>query len=126
MAELLSQIIPDVVARSDQLWRAFWETIQMVGISGAISLVLGIPYGVLLFTTREGGVLQNRPVNFILGRVCDFFRSIPFILLGSIELIDGNPLGGLVVVAGGGHDKIAAAAEYLSKRNVQVEVISHG
>ena len=48
------------------------------------------------------------------------------ILLGSIELIDGNPLGGLVVVAGGGHDKIAAAAEYLSKRNVQVEVISHG
>ena len=48
MAELLNQIIPDVVARSDQLWRAFWETIQMVGISGAISLVLGIPYGVLL------------------------------------------------------------------------------
>ena len=82
MAELLNRIIPDVVARSDQLWRAFWETIQMVGISGAISLVLGIPYGVLLFTTREGGVLQNRPVNFILGRVCDFFRSIPFILLG--------------------------------------------
>ena len=86
MAELLNQIIPDVVARSDQLWRAFWETIQMVGISGAISLVLGIPYGVLLFTTREGGVLQNRPVNFILGRVCDFFRSIPFILLAILLL----------------------------------------
>ena len=48
------------------------------------------------------------------------------ILFGNIELIDGNPLGGLVVIAGGGHDKIAAAAEYLSKRNVQVEVISHG
>lgn len=86
MAELLNQIIPDVVARSDQLWRAFWETIQMVGISGAISLVFGIPYGVLLFTTREGGVLQNRPVNFILGRVCDFFRSIPFILLAILLL----------------------------------------
>ena len=48
------------------------------------------------------------------------------ILLGSIELIDGNPLGGLVVIAGGGHDKITAAADYLSKRNVLVEVISHG
>ena len=98
MAELLNQIIPDVVARSDQLWRAFWETIQMVGISGAISLVLGIPYGVLLFTTREGGVLQNRPVNFILGRVCDFFRSIPFILLGILlielsRLIVGTGIG---------------------------------
>ena len=45
MAELLNQIIPDVVARSDQLWRAFWETIQMVGISGAISLVLALMAG---------------------------------------------------------------------------------
>ena len=48
------------------------------------------------------------------------------ILLGSIELIDGNPLGGLVVIAGGGHDKVTAAAEYLSRQNVLVEVISHG
>lgn len=87
MADLLNQIIPDVVVRSDQLWRAFWETIQMVSISGAISLVLGVPFGVLLFTTKEGGILQNRPINFILGRICDFFRSIPFILL-AILLLD--------------------------------------
>ncbi len=98
MAELLNQIIPDVVARSDQLWRAFWEPIQMVGISGVISLVLGIPFGVLLFTTREGGILRNRPVNFILGRVCDFFRSIPFILLailllGLSRLLVGTAIG---------------------------------
>ena len=52
MADLLNQIIPDVVLRSDQLWRAFWETIQMVSISGAISLLLGVPFGVLLFTTK--------------------------------------------------------------------------
>ena len=98
MADLLNQIIPDVVVRSDQLWRAFWETIQMVGISGGISLVLGIPFGVLLFTTREGGILRNRPVNFILGRVCDFFRSIPFILLailllGLSRLLVGTAIG---------------------------------
>ena len=48
------------------------------------------------------------------------------ILLGSVELIDGKPLGGLVVIAGGGHDKITGAADYLSERNVLVEVISHG
>lgn len=86
MADLLNLIIPDVAARSDQLWRAFWETLQMVSISGVISLVLGIPFGVLLFTTRKGGILQNRPVNFILSRICDFFRSIPFILLAIIML----------------------------------------
>ena len=50
------------------------------------SLALGVPFGVLLFTTREGGILQNRPVNFILGRICDFFRSIPFILLAMVLL----------------------------------------
>ena len=44
MADLLNLIIPDVAARSDQLWRAFWETLQMVSISGVISLVLGIPF----------------------------------------------------------------------------------
>ena len=98
MAELLNQIIPDVLARSDQLWRAFWETIQMVSISGAISLVLGIPFGVLLFTTREGGILRNRPVNFVLGRICDFFRSIPFILLAMVllslsRLVVGTAIG---------------------------------
>ena len=98
MADLLNLIIPDVAARSDQLWRAFWETLQMVSISGVISLVLGIPFGVLLFTTREGGILRNRPVNFVLGRICDFFRSIPFILLAMVllslsRLVVGTAIG---------------------------------
>ena len=98
MADLLNLIIPDVAARSDQLWRAFWETLQMVSISGVISLVLGIPFGVLLFTTRKGGILQNRPVNFILSRICDFFRSTPFILLAMVllslsRLVVGTAIG---------------------------------
>ena len=98
MADLLNLIIPDVAARSDQLWRAFWETLQMVSISGVISLVLGIPFGVLLFTSRDGRILQNRPVNFILSRICDFFRSIPFILLAMVllslsRLVVGTAIG---------------------------------
>ena len=48
------------------------------------------------------------------------------ILLGSIELIEGNPLGGLVAVLTGPHDRVCGAMEYLSKRNVLAEVISHG
>ena len=72
--------------RSDQLWQAFVQTIQMVGISGAISLLFGIPLGVLLFTTRTGGILQNRPLHFLLSKFCDVFRSIPFILLAILLL----------------------------------------
>lgn len=86
MAELLYSIIPNVVDRSDQLWQAFIQTIQMVGISGAISLLFGIPLGVLLFTTRTGGILQNRPLHFLLSKFCDVFRSIPFILLAILLL----------------------------------------
>ena len=48
------------------------------------------------------------------------------ILLGSIELVKGNPLGGLVAVITGAHEKVCGAMEYLSQRNVMVEVISHG
>lgn len=48
------------------------------------------------------------------------------ILLASIELIEGNPLGGLVAVITGPHAQVRGAMEYLSQRNVLAEVISHG
>lgn len=84
MVELLNKIIPNVVLRADQLWKALVETLQMVGIAGAISLVFGVAMGVSLFTTRAGGILQNRAVHFLLGKVCDVFRAIPFIILATL------------------------------------------
>lgn len=98
MAELLTGIIPNVVARSGQFWKACQETLQMVGIVGVLSVLIGIPFGVLLFTTKPGGILQNRPVHFILNKICDVFRSIPFILLAMIllglsRLVMGTAIG---------------------------------
>lgn len=98
MAEVLNNIIPNVVARSGQFWKAFAETLQMVGITGVLALLLGIPFGVLLYTTRTGGILQNRPIHFVLNKFCDVFRSIPFILLAIIllglsRLIVGTAIG---------------------------------
>lgn len=84
--------------KPDLLWKAFIQTLQMVGIAGCISLVIGIPLGVLLFTTKTGGILQCRPVHLILSKFCDIFRSIPFILLavlllGLSRLIMGTAIG---------------------------------
>ncbi len=98
MAEFLNEIMPNVMLRSGQLQRAFIETIQMVGITGALALLLGIPFGVLLYATRTGGILQNRPIHFVLNKFCDIFRSIPFILLAIIllglsRLIVGTAIG---------------------------------
>ncbi|MDD5938232.1 MAG: ABC transporter permease [Clostridiales bacterium] len=98
MADFLYSIIPNVMDKPDLLWKAFIQTLQMVGIAGCISLVIGIPLGVLLFTTKTGGVLQSRPVHLILSKFCDIFRSIPFILLavlllGLSRLIMGTAIG---------------------------------
>lgn len=90
--------MPNVVALRTQLLQAFIQTLQMVGIAGSISLLLGIPFGVLLFTTKQGGILENRPVHFLLSKFCDVFRSIPYILLAMLlmslsRLIMGTAIG---------------------------------
>ena len=48
------------------------------------------------------------------------------ILLGSIEMLQGAPLGGLVVLVTGDMAQRRAAIQYLSECNVVVEVIEHG
>ena len=45
------------------------------------------------------------------------------IIFGNIEIIGGNPIGGLVVIADGKAESINAAQEYLKSINVGVEVI---
>ena len=47
------------------------------------------------------------------------------ILLGSLELIDGALLGGLVVVFSGQAAGIENALAYFREKNVGVEVIAH-
>ena len=48
------------------------------------------------------------------------------ILLGSLELLQGSPLGGLVVLVDGDMDMRRAAIQHLCESNVIVEVIEHG
>ncbi len=98
MAELLNVIMPNVVERSGQFWQAFGETLQMVGIVGVLAVLIGIPFGVLLFATKPDGILKSRPIHFVLNKICDIFRSIPFILLAVIlmmlsRLIVGTAIG---------------------------------
>jgi ABC-type metal ion transport system, ATPase component len=48
------------------------------------------------------------------------------IILGNVELLRDNPLGGLVVLVGGEEEKRKAAIEYLRGHDVRVEVIARG
>ncbi|MEE1826108.1 ABC transporter permease [Streptomyces sp. BE20] len=63
------------------MWPATWETLQMVGVATAGTVLLGLPLGVLLVLTDKGGLLQNQPVNKVLGAAVNIARSVPFIIL---------------------------------------------
>ena len=60
---------------------SFWETLIMVGVSGLIGGLIGIPLGVFLRLTDHGGILQNGPANKIVGWIVNALRSTPFIIL---------------------------------------------
>jgi D-methionine transport system permease protein len=57
------------------------ETLQMVGIATLVTLLVGLPLGVLLVLTDKGGLLQHRTVNKVVGAVVNVGRSLPFVIL---------------------------------------------
>lgn len=77
---------------------SFWETLVMVGISGAVGALIGVPLGVLLRLTDQGGVLQNAAFNGTVGGIVNAVRSTPFIILlvaiiPFTRLITGSSIG---------------------------------
>jgi D-methionine transport system permease protein len=60
---------------------ALAETAVMVGASGLLSLLLGLPLGLLLVITASGGISEHPTFNRGLGSLVNAFRSTPFIIL---------------------------------------------
>ena len=48
------------VSMLPDIWKAFQETLWMIGISLSISLIIGLPLGVILFVTDKGLFLENK------------------------------------------------------------------
>ncbi|MEU8892069.1 methionine ABC transporter permease [Streptomyces sp. NPDC048442] len=67
MQPLLSQGIIDT------LYMVLWATV--------VSVLGGLPLGLLLVLTDKGGLLQNAVVNKIVGVIVNIGRSLPFIVL---------------------------------------------
>jgi D-methionine transport system permease protein len=65
------------------------QTLYMVSISLVVTIIVGLPLGVLLVGTERGGLFENlfgsRMLGRVVNRVLDFIvnlgRSIPFIIL---------------------------------------------
>lgn len=81
MIEFFNQICPNVVEYFPDLLKALKETLLMVSISGVFATVIGLPIGVILVVTRQNHLLENKWVYYIVGKLMNIFRSIPFIIL---------------------------------------------
>ncbi len=75
------------------LWESFLETLLMVGVSGALGAIFGIPLGVFLFVTSPQGIIHKPMINRTIGTVVNAVRSTPFIIL----LVAIIPLTRLIV-----------------------------
>lgn len=82
---------------SPTFWPELWQvllvgtgqTLYMVGVALVVTIVVGLPLGILLVGTEKGGLFENlfgsRLAGIIVNRVLDFIvnfgRSVPFIIL---------------------------------------------
>jgi D-methionine transport system permease protein len=57
------------------------ETLWMVGLAGTVSVLVGLPLGVLLHTSAPGGLRPMPRTNQAVGAVVNVTRSLPFIIL---------------------------------------------
>jgi D-methionine transport system permease protein len=64
-----------------QLLEATGETLYMVGVAALLTVLLGVPLGVLLTVTAPGGLAPRPLLNRALGLVVNLGRALPFIIL---------------------------------------------
>ena len=83
--------------------KGIWETVYMTFISSALAYAIGLPLGVVLCVTDDGGIHPMKALNRVLGFIVNFFRSIPFIilmvaLLPVAKFVVGTALGNKAVI----------------------------
>ena len=78
---MVTKLFPNVIEFASDFPQAIIDTLLMLVISGLISVVIGILLAVIVVVTRKDGLKENQPVFWILDKILNLFRSIPFIIL---------------------------------------------
>lgn len=81
MVDLVQKLLPNAVTKIPEIYKATGETLLMIIVAGAISFVIGLILGVVLVVTKKGNILENKPVYYVLEKIINITRSIPFIIL---------------------------------------------
>ena len=85
-----------------ELLEAAFDTLYMVGWAFLLGGLIGLVIGLALYTTREGGLLSNKPVWHLANFVVNLIRPIPFVIL----IAALQPLTIQVVGSGIGNDAV--------------------
>ncbi|MEG8026610.1 methionine ABC transporter permease [Sphingomonas aerolata] len=96
--------------------QACLDTLIMLGGSLVLTILLGVPLGVLLYLTGKGRLIENRLANGALGIAVNILRSVPFIILLIVMipltvLLVGTSLG----VAGAIPPLVVGAAPFYAR-----------
>lgn len=108
-----------------EFWKAALETLYMTSVALVFGGVLGLVWGVILYITRSGGILPNRPVNAAMNTVINIFRPIPFVIF--IAAVS-QPLARVIIGTGIGTNAgafaIGLAASFAIGRIVEQHLVS--
>lgn len=94
----MTSLIDFLAEYGDLLLKGTGETLVMLLVPTAISYVLGIALGVLLYLTAPGSLRPVRALNAALGWAVNVCRSFPFIVL----MVSVIPLTRLLMGTGSG------------------------
>lgn len=99
-----------------EIGRATVDTLLMLGGSMALTVLFGVPLGVLLYLSGKGRLAANPVLNAVLSFVVNVLRSVPFIILLIVMLpvtvlLVGTSLG----VAGAIPPLVVGAAPFYAR-----------
>ncbi|WP_436534334.1 methionine ABC transporter permease [Actinoplanes sp. HUAS TT8] len=63
-----------------EFWKAIGQTFYIVGISVVVAGLLGLVLGLVLYATRPGSLLANRPLFIGVNILVNIVRPIPFVI----------------------------------------------
>lgn len=99
-----------------EIGQATLDTLAMLGGSMVLTVLLGLPLGVILFLTGKGQMLENKLANGVLSLLVNVLRSVPFVILLIVMIpltvaLVGTSLG----VAGAIPPLVAGAAPFFAR-----------
>jgi D-methionine transport system permease protein len=89
----MSNITESIIKLAELIPEPLWETIYMVLFSTLLSVVFGLPLGIIVAVSEKGNIWEHPTLNKTLNIIINIARSLPFIIL----MIAVFPLTKLIV-----------------------------